>query len=252
MLVILVPLLFLRPILFSFAAGILLIGGMIEVSLLKRHEWRVLFLGILPLSLAVYIGGLVFYYTGLEAALLSVMLAGAVAAVLTFFTRRKERQWPFFLATAFYISAGFLAIAVLRDIWLWLILVLFIVFVTDTFAYFTGFAVGRHRLAPSISPKKTIEGAIGGAAFAVLGGLLLTRIFGIFLFTSWPWFVFFLLLLSLAAQLGDLLASAIKRAYGVKDFSNVFPGHGGLLDRFDSLLAASIVLILIFFSIGVF
>ncbi len=106
-------------------------------------------------------------------------------------------------------------------------------FGSDIFAYFTGMAIGRHKLCPKISPKKTVEGCIGGLA----GAVLLCGLFGWFFARSYfP----HCLVLGLAAgafsQLGDLSASVLKRKAGVKDFGNLIPGHGGILDRFDSVL----------------
>lgn len=113
-------------------------------------------------------------------------------------------------------------------------------FVTDVFAYFVGKFVGRHKLIPSVSPNKTVEGSVGGVLFAVIiilvGGVLLE------LFTelkvNYLLLAVYAVLGSLAAQFGDLSMSVIKRICNVKDFSNLFPGHGGVLDRFDSHIFA--------------
>lgn len=111
-----------------------------------------------------------------------------------------------------------------------------IAFGSDTGAYFTGMKLGKQKLAPHISPKKTLEGAIGGilsgGAGALLYGiiLLLCR-FGVNLFSL----TLFGLIGSVVAQLGDLTFSAFKRQYDIKDYGSILPGHGGILDRFDSL-----------------
>ena len=112
--------------------------------------------------------------------------------------------------------------------------IVFSAFGTDIFAYFTGYALGKHKLCPKISPKKTIEGSIGG----ILGSMLLCGLFG--------WFaaggVHFMHTLAIGAlggvisQAGDLTASVFKRKMGIKDYGNLIPGHGGVLDRFDSVL----------------
>lgn len=120
--------------------------------------------------------------------------------------------------------------------YLWMVFV--IAFVTDTAAYFTGRAIGRHKMAPRISPKKTWEGAVGGLVFAaiamVLYGLVLTYGFHVTL-PLWSYGVAGLIG-SVAGQCGDLTASMIKRKMGIKDFGKCLPGHGGILDRFDSIL----------------
>ena len=109
---------------------------------------------------------------------------------------------------------------------------------TDTFAYFGGKLFGRHKLCPKLSPKKTIEGSISGIFGALLGYI----VYGIMINSIWNLnvnmvaFVVISLISSVLSQMGDLFASSIKRENGVKDFGNLMPGHGGALDRFDSLL----------------
>ena len=110
-------------------------------------------------------------------------------------------------------------------------------FLTDTSAYFTGKSFGKHKLSPRISPKKTVEGSVGAVVCCMLAaipaGLVLQ---GMYTGTRWYMYVVLALLCSLAAQAGDLTASTIKRLLGVKDFGNLLPGHGGVLDRFDSIM----------------
>ena len=112
----------------------------------------------------------------------------------------------------------------------------------DTGAYFTGKAIGKRTLAPMLSPKKTVEGAIGGSIAATVLG----AVFGIILYNLGEislnyvyFYALITLICSVAAQFGDLAASAIKRQRGVKDFGNIIPGHGGILDRFDSIIFAA-------------
>ncbi len=106
-------------------------------------------------------------------------------------------------------------------------------FGTDIFAYFIGIAIGKHKLCPKISPKKSVEGAIGG----IIGSALLCGIFG-FLVAE-EYFIHAIvigILGGIIAQFGDLSASIFKRKMNIKDYGNLIPGHGGILDRFDSLL----------------
>jgi len=106
-------------------------------------------------------------------------------------------------------------------------------FGTDIFAYFVGCAIGKHKLCPNISPKKTIEGAIGG----IIGSVILCVLFGYFIY---PELIVHTAVIgfigSFFAMAGDLIASAFKRKMGIKDYGNLIPGHGGILDRFDSVL----------------
>ena len=111
-----------------------------------------------------------------------------------------------------------------------------IAFGTDTFAYLIGSKMGKNKLSPTISPNKSVEGAIGG----VFGSMLITSIYCSIVGIGPLWSVLILSVLgSVASQLGDLTASKIKRYTGIKDFGKIMPGHGGMLDRFDSIIFAS-------------
>lgn len=112
---------------------------------------------------------------------------------------------------------------------------LFVVWFTDTGAYFVGRTFGQHKLAPKISPHKTWEGSFGGTIFALIVGNLWLFFFPIHAYSAMT-MVGITLILSIVSQLGDLIESAIKRHYGVKDSGKILPGHGGIFDRFDSLL----------------
>ncbi len=134
-----------------------------------------------------------------------------------------------------------------NDIVIWLIFIA--AWGTDTLAYFSGYLFGKRKLCPSISPKKTVEGAIGG----MLGSMIISLIFGYFFLKDYLFAVALIGFLgSIAAQIGDLSASLIKRDIGIKDFGNIMPGHGGILDRFDSILftAPTVYYILIFLING--
>lgn len=128
-------------------------------------------------------------------------------------------------------------------IYVWLIFL--ISFSTDIFAYLVGRRYGKRKLLPKVSPKKTIEGSIGG----IVGTILVCFIFGLFFKLSIILMIFLAITGSIVAQIGDLTASSIKRYCGLKDFGNIIPGHGGELDRFDSVLlvAPYVYFILMFF-----
>jgi phosphatidate cytidylyltransferase len=114
-------------------------------------------------------------------------------------------------------------------------------FVTDAGAYFAGMFFGRHPAFPAVSPKKTVEGCVGGAVFGIAGVLLYGLLAARFMGVSVPFWALALTgaLGSLATQLGDLAFSYIKREYKIKDFGAILPGHGGMLDRFDSMVFAA-------------
>lgn len=121
-----------------------------------------------------------------------------------------------------------------------LIFSFFASWMTDIFAYFIGSKFGKHKLCPKISPKKSVEGAIGGIAGAVLLNVLLLVVFQKFFGggAGFNYIVVILLsiILSIVSMFGDLAASTIKRNFGIKDFGKLLPGHGGIMDRFDSAL----------------
>ena len=115
-------------------------------------------------------------------------------------------------------------------------------FGSDTLAYFVGCTLGKHRLSPRVSPKKSVEGAVGGLIGGVLGTLLLTWIGAHIIsdaFMGPREILFFGVVGSVVSQIGDLSFSVIKREFGVKDYGHLLPGHGGILDRFDSVTFAA-------------
>ncbi len=125
---------------------------------------------------------------------------------------------------------------------------------SDTFAYFTGVFFGKHKLTPKLSPKKTIEGSIGG----IIGAVILSIIYSCFIYNKLGYnkidlaliFSVITFIASILSQFGDLTASAIKRDMDVKDYGKIIPGHGGVMDRFDSILfTAPIIYIIIEFLI---
>ena len=149
----------------------------------------------------------------------------------------------------FYIFIGFNAILFIHDCepgGKYLYYICFLgAWITDIFAYFCGRAFGKHKLIPDVSPKKTVEGSIGGTVFCIL----VMVIFGFVVEKLVPEISANLLIFAVAgvliavvSQIGDLSMSVIKRKYGVKDYGFIFPGHGGVLDRFDSVIAVSALL----------
>ena len=164
-----------------------------------------------------------------------------------------------------YVSVAVASMTAMRQFGVRFIVYLAIVIsLTDVFALVFGLSFGKHKMAPTISPKKSWEGAIGGTATATIVGVLLLFFYpkyssffhggvemeffdGLFNYADFTKVgkVFFIIVLTLflsaCGQIGDLIASKLKRDFGVKDYSNIFPGHGGILDRFDSLMFASTV-----------
>ncbi len=136
---------------------------------------------------------------------------------------------PIFLSFAILIRNG-------TDGMLWFFLLLAIIFAGDIGALYAGTYFGKHKLCPSVSPGKTVEGSLGGLAANVLIGSIIKMIF----LSRMPWTqsIVFFLCIGIAGQTGDLFESQFKRAAGVKDSGGILPGHGGILDRIDALLFA--------------
>jgi len=171
-------------------------------------------------------------------------------------TRLTLSKWQFFFAVLglILLPATWFALVFLREMGLlWLLTAMALVWVADIGAYFVGKAFGRRRLAPELSPGKTVEGALGGIVlcclFATVCALYLpptATIFGAFA-VSWGWLPMFLLVISLTVLsiVGDLFESQLKRLSGAKDSSNLLPGHGGVLDRIDALLPTMPIVVLL-------
>ncbi len=200
------------------------------------------------------------YASSTDASLIrQVALTAALVIVLYFFAVLTFSHGKYKIAdvgisfmTVFYIIAGFNSILFLHDFesfGAYVYLLAFIgAWVTDTFAYFCGMLLGRggkHKLIPDVSPKKTWEGSIGGTVFCIgamiLFGFIISKI-NASVAVNYVMLAIAGLFVSIVSQIGDLCMSVIKRTYGIKDYGKLFPGHGGMLDRFDSVLAVSVVL----------
>jgi len=172
-----------------------------------------------------------------------VVLLGA-----TVFTKNQftfDQAGFIFLATV-YIGTAFYVLIESRMLGLnYLLFILFVIWATDSGAYFVGKSLGKRKLWPEISPNKTIGGALGGIVTAIVVGAIFHAIYPFDL--SWVSLILVVVIISLVGQVGDLVASAVKRHFNVKDSGKLFPGHGGILDRLDSLMFVLIVLHIIQF-----
>ena len=173
----------------------------------------------------------------------------ALSLILLVFTSQREgafTRWAWLMAGILYVGWLLSYLVALRldagrD---WLYLALFATFGSDTAAYFLGKAFGKHKLAPRISPGKTWEGAVAGIFGAVVISLLFTLDTRLQLPLSYGQAILLGVLISVFGQIGDLVESLLKRNTGVKESGNLMPGHGGLLDRMDSVVLAGIVVYL--------
>jgi phosphatidate cytidylyltransferase len=191
--------------------------------------------------------------------ILEIGISVALLASFPFLFFRKKLEgamldWSLTLAIAFYVGWPLSLILVLRGfqvglgtgLW-WLFILFGGVWGFDTGAFFAGHFWGHHKLAPRISPGKTWEGVLGGLVFSVMAALIFAT-----LALSVPWYLAVLLgvLVGVAATLGDLAESLIKRQTHVKDSGQFFPGHGGVLDRIDSILFAILVIYMFALLVG--
>ncbi len=257
MAVILIPLLFIWQDTVLFAALFAFVAVVAEFELLRC-------LGVhknIPLSITLYI-------TAVAAPLAArymereMFLCGALAVLglillvsFTVFTFSKGKvsleQACGAGAVGIYIILAFTSIVLLCDgvpTGRYAYLLIFLgAWSTDVFAYICGRLFGKHKLIPSVSPKKTVEGAIGGIVFCVLTFLIYGWVLERYAAVRPDYLVFAIggVFTSVVAQAGDLIMSAIKRRCGIKDFGKILPGHGGMLDRFDSVMAVSLILLLI-------
>ena len=174
----------------------------------------------------------------LDYRLLSALFLGLLVPVILYHSSKK-----YSIKDAFYVIGGVLFLGtsialliMLRHIDLKLFIFLFtITITTDTFAYITGMLIGKHKLLPEVSPKKTWEGVVGGTLMGIFVSAMFyhTCINPEF---SYLYLILICAFLSVVGQIGDLVFSAMKRYFGIKDFGNIMPGHGGVLDRLDSII----------------
>jgi len=228
--------------------GYYLFGLAIVLTALGLHEYYTLLRPYRPNLLVGYVAGLGVilgsFFLGGEG-----ILAGLAALViLTFFWSLFGELGAHFVGrmavTGFgtiWVATGFAYVLLVRGLTHGMaltILVLACTILNDTFAFFVGRTLGRHKMAPHISPKKSMEGAVGGLVGAVVAALAV-KIYS-------PWLpvrdaIVLGLIIGLVGQWGDLFESAFKRDFRVKDSGKILPGHGGILDRFDSILFAGFV-----------
>ena len=173
----------------------------------------------------------------------SILILIALSVLATWLGARLSGQGSWVPAGLAYAGLSGLSLAFLRGgdhAGLVAILFLFaVVWATDIFAYFVGRSLGGPKLAPAISPGKTQSGALGGVVGGVLAGVILAAMAGL---GNLPLLALVAFLLSVISQIGDLFESWVKRRHGVKDSGNLIPGHGGVMDRADGLVAAAFAL----------
>lgn len=169
------------------------------------------------------------------AAYCGLMLLGTLSRILVSVRTGRLEGWVTGLAAGLYLLVPGATFIVLRDLpvgGLWIVYTLSVTWAYDAGAYFVGRKLGKRPFMTHVSPTKTLEGVIGGVCLSVCIGIVFANLFSV----SMLYIVLGSLFLAFSAQLGDLIASAIKREAGVKDSGKILPGHGGVLDRIDSLV----------------
>ncbi|MFD1674674.1 phosphatidate cytidylyltransferase [Alicyclobacillus fodiniaquatilis] len=236
-LVVLGVLLFGNAIAWKWVVWVCTSAGYIEFATMHRLRWYspLTLYGILLVTLCEWFPH--FFYHPFA---LFLVIAIALSIAVISLNRVDVQTSALQTIGALYIAAGGFALAQLRALphgWFWIWFLMIAIWMSDTSAYFVGRFVKGPKLLPEISPKKTISGAVGGIVGAAIGAV----IFGLIAQPALDWWTCALTgaVISLAGQLGDLIESAYKRSAGVKDSGKMLPGHGGMLDRVDSLLFAA-------------
>ncbi len=224
------------PLLFSVLFFILLLIAAQEFAKLQSiHSYLLVIPAIILYLLFPFIGNATFYFYEI-AGVCSVL---TILFLLHFLFNKKTFEFSKpvnFILYIGYVLFPFLILINLQSSSKELILCSFLlIWFNDTFAYLSGMKFGKHKLFPSVSPKKTIEGFIGGGIMTIIAAVALHYLIFNSLFNPYYWVVFALIITTFGS-LGDLVQSKLKRIAGVKDSGNFMPGHGGVLDRLDSVI----------------
>ncbi len=249
MLAILIPIILLGGYIYAIAAIILGILSYKEIlDLKKSHKKIPKVIELLGLLAVIYliIGNYNNYAINYRMVLIPLIL---LLVPLIFYKKENyNSETAFYLLGFIYlIGLGFNLLVIVRRIDLGLLLYLMsISLFTDTFAYAIGCLIGKHKMCPTISPAKSWEGAVSG----LIGGTIISVLVYLAFFNTFSIkLVIVTVLLSISGQVGDLIFSKIKRENEIKDFSNIIPGHGGILDRFDNNLIVVIMYAILIFTL---
>ncbi|PAT02391.1 hypothetical protein CI105_00020 [Candidatus Izimaplasma bacterium ZiA1] len=253
---ILVPLFLLGGLYTQILLGLLTIVSIYELNKMFDNEHKIntskfLIEGIIGLSVFMSLIAHFEYEASFDYLFITILFSIVLFAMGMIFNESySPKDFGNSLITILYPTIGFASLAILRIDSLAAIGFLFVITTsTDVFAYLVGVNFGKTKLAPKISPKKSVEGSIGGIVFSVIFAYLFVHLLDMESLLSIKLNIFsiglFTIVFSIVSQIGDLVASKLKRAFDIKDFSKIFPGHGGVLDRFDSAIFLGLFVLLV-------
>ncbi len=171
---------------------------------------------------------------------LDILFGITLLIIPTLFYKKNKYKFEhafYFFGILLFLGYAFSGLIAARSSLYMFIYLISICMLSDTFAYFTGMLIGKHKLLPEVSPKKTVEGSIGGL---IIGTIVPLILYHNLINEINLKIIIITIIFAVVSQLGDLLFSKLKRENDVKDFSNIMPGHGGVLDRLDSILVVSL------------
>ncbi len=256
-----------HPAILAGFVGVLSLAATYEMcDALKKAEYKTMLFVNMACALVTCVLAYFFSYMGIALSITVFVLLSL--AIFTFDHKYELKDVIASIFIMFYPILPLALLVIMNNSILGLYAILLTVFIpvlTDTMAYFTGYLIGGPKLCPEISPKKTIAGAIGGIIGGILGALLVFLLFDVlnvfasfkyveeFALTDAYWksaliYIAFGIVAAPICEIGDLIASWIKRKAGIKDYGSIFPGHGGFMDRLDSVIV-NIPIVLIFIEI---
>ena len=243
MLIFLIPLLLVGGGIFNFGVYVVSLFALYEFIKIKEEKKKIpsfiKFISYIIITLLILTNSQLKDLTfSIDYRILSALFISFLLPTVLYHNREK-----YSINDAFYLIGGILFLGISMSLFILIrekslmlmIYLILIAVIADTYAYIIGSLIGKHKLLEVISPKKTWEGMIGGIIFSIMFG---TTFYHLFVSETMPIYVVILitLFLSILSQFGDLVFSAIKRYFGKKDFSNLIAGHGGVLDRIDSVI----------------
>ena len=242
-LIVFLPLLFLGGDYFKYTTFALGVMAMYEIVRMTFKETNIVILGLSSLAgVVLYLHNEILSLS--QYSIVYIIIIGMLGSVVGTGHRIKLVEIGSIIFVTAYIFVGFYSLYMLRSLSLFHVgYLLLTIWFTDSFAYIGGMKFGKNKLSPHISPNKSIEGSVIGSLSSII--IAVVFYFTTNIFTNLILAIVITLVISVIGQFGDLIESAYKREYGVKDSSNLLPGHGGIFDRFDSVILSAPCLVLL-------